>query len=228
MAKITAAKEKQLRSLATPRGALGYGTWLSEQAQTEAKSKRAAEAAGDQRRLPSYGVSGEALYGSAAADDGYAAYLQAAAKEARAARAEARQRESVAEGRAAVAGYAAYLDGLRQRDGDRLVSAANSLLELPANAIGRRDETVTGTTADPKARAILRGIHAAGSGEYDDIDGRLNQTLIYISNNGFDYDKAYEYCRMLGYDTARASAIANYAMKNKDSIYQEMVDLFDE
>lgn len=226
MAKINELTEERLRRRATPRGAAGYAAWLSTQPAQKTDADRAAAEAEEVRSTPGYGKAGEALYGSHLANDGYAAYLQAAAKEARAARTERREAEAVSEGRAALAGYAAYLDGLRKTDGDRLVAAAESLTTTPADAVERRDRIVSGATTDPTARAILRGVHKKESTTVDTVDTQLQKTLSYIYDCGLAYDEAYEYCRLLGYGDARAKAIARYTADRQDPLLQELKDLF--
>ena len=82
MAALNSATEHHLRKLAKPRGAKDYAAWLIANAQESGESERVAEAEQERRRAPGYGLAGEALYGRASGQDGYAAYLQAAAKEA--------------------------------------------------------------------------------------------------------------------------------------------------
>ena len=226
VATLTKANLRRLRRLATAQDTGGYAAWLLKHPQEDRTSERAAEAQSEQRQAPGYGLAGEALYGGEAKNDGYAAYLQAAAKEARAARAEAREREAVTEGRRALAGYAAYLDSLRAEDADRLIAAGEKILSLPHDDAARREEAIAAATDDPRTAVALRALHGEGVEPDTQPDTRLTTVLNHIYSQGFRYQESYEYCRLLGYTDARAKAIAAYATERLDPTHAELRDIF--
>ena len=226
MATLTKANERRLRRLARPQDAGGYAAWLAANPQTDREDERTAEAQEERRREPGYGLAGEALYGSELGNDGYAAYLQAAAKEARAARAKARERETVAEGQRALAGYAAYLDGLRAEDADRLIAAGKTILSLSHDDDAGREAALTAATDDPRAAEALRALHGQGAEPDNKPDTHLTNVLNHIYTQGFRYQESYEYCRLLGYSDTRAKAIAAYATARLDPIHADIQDIF--
>lgn len=230
MATLDGYYEKELRKLATARNAEGYGRWLSAQKKEGgggADAERQAAAGEAMRALTDYGVQGEALARTGLADDGYADYLRLAAKEARAARTQAIEDARASSERAALAGYADYLRSKKTEEGDRLVKAAEELLSLQRENVAEEDRIIETATADARAAALLRRIRNA----YEYVPSATTRTDVptvinRIRNMGYDLDRAYRYCRLVGYSDRRAREIADFATADKADLNAEISDLF--
>jgi hypothetical protein len=222
--------EKELRRIASAKDAQGFGKWLStkkESGQEEADRARLAAASEAARALVDYGASGEALARSGLADDGYADYLRRAAKAAREARVRAIEDERTSREREALSGYAKYLEDVRKAEGDRLVEAAEELLALKKNNVAKVDRIIKTATDDSRAAALLR--HIRSSYEYIPSESAATDVPSVISRirtMGYSADRAYRYCKLVGYSDERAREIASFATEDYKELSDELADLF--
>lgn len=230
MSRLNKYYERELRKLANTDTADGYGKWLLTQAEDGGKKSDRArlEAAGEaERALVDYGASGETLARSGLADDGYADYLRRAAKEAREARVRAIEDERAGYERAALSGYADYLEKARRAEGDRLVEAAEELLSLNKQNIAKVDRIIETATDDERAAALLRRIR--NSYEYIPTDSAATDVPSVISRirtMGYDENRAYRYCKLVGYSDERAREVAKFATEDYKALSDELAALF--
>lgn len=215
---LTERKKRRLTRLATAEGSLGYGEWLKDRTRKTERAvdrQRETAAAEEHRTSPHYGASGASLLGSGLADDGYAAYLRRAAKEARAERTKRLEAERADAGTEALRGYAAYLDGEREAAGERLVSTAEELVgkahtpkEVEA-AIREASSTRDGQAALTEIFRTL-GAHATEDDGKEPSFRLPTETLIEtFKRRGVPYAKVYEFCRLAGYNEEEAEGIAS-------------------
>jgi hypothetical protein len=227
--KIPKNIEARLRRAATPEGADTYAAYLLKigNPHDTADSMRQAAATDGARVSPDHGTAGEALREGGLADDGYAAYLRRAAKEQRAAR-EAQIEAARTQGaRAAMAGYASYLDEKRAEQESRLLEAARALMSVPLDAPNERDRLIDAATESPEAAAALREAHTSLHEKSEEgREGHVNDVLSYIMRNNLPYDRAYTYCRLLGYSDGYAERLARYATEERLDLMEELEDLF--
>lgn len=230
MAKLSEYYERELKRIAGTEGADSYGKWLSAQGKSTAgaadaaRQSAATEAA---RGLVGYGLSGERLSRTGLADDGYADYLRAAAKEAREARVRAIEGERASSEREALAGYADYLEGVRRERGERLIDAAEDLLSLDKYNEESIKRIIGNATTDTRARDLLSHIRAS----YDYIPSDASRTdvssvISRIRTMGYNEDRAYRYCKLMGYSDERAREIALFATEDYKDLSKELSDLF--
>ena len=230
MSELKKSYEKELRKLASADDAEGYGRWLSTQSKAYKKAAdvaRTSAASQAVRELADYGASGEALSRSGLADDGYADYLRRAAKEAREARIGAIESERAGGEREALAGYADYLNEVRRADGDRLVKAAEELLKLKSENTARIDRIIGDATESADAAALLRKIRE--DYEYipsDSSAADLPSVITRIRTMGYNRDRAYRYCKLLGYSDERAGEVADFATEDYADIADRLSALF--
>ena len=227
--KIPKDIEKRLRRAAVPEGADSYAAYLLKVGDdTGAADKKRQSAATEAARLfPDYGAKGEALAEGGLADDGYAAYLRRAAKEQRAARANAAKAERTEGARAAMSGYAAYLDSERTAQETRLLEAARALLNVPLDAPTERDMLIDAATERPDTATLLREVHATLREEHPEGNGgAVTDVVSYIVRNSLTYENAYAYCRLLGYSSSYAEQIARYATSERSDLTEELESLF--
>ena len=230
MSDLKKSYEKELRRLAGTEDAASYGAWLSTQSTSHKKSAdtaRAGAASQAERELVDYGTSGEALSRSGLADDGYADYLRRAAKEAREARIRTIESERADGERAALSGYAEYLNEVRLAEGDRLVKAAEELLQLKSENTAKIDRIIGDATDNADAAALLRRIRSGY--EYIPTDSTATDVASVISrirSMGYSRDRAYRYCKLLGYSDERASEVAGFATEDYADLSDRLTALF--
>ena len=230
MAKLSEYYEKELKRIASTDGADGYGKWLSAEAKGSAlASDRARQSAAAEavRSLVDYGTSGEALARSGLADDGYADYLRKAAKQAREARVRAIESDRASNERKALSGYASYLDEVRSADAERLIGAAEDLLSLTRPNSQKEEQIIGAATNNTRARDLLRHIRAKY--EYIPESTRANDpasVMSHIREMGYSADRAYRYCRLMGYGDKRAREIAQFVTEDYKDLSKELEDLF--
>ena len=230
MATLDKYYEKELRRIAGTADAVGYGKWLGEQKKTPGKEADRArqEAAGAAvRSLVDYGTSGEALARTGLSDDGYADYLRKAAKDAREARIRAIESERASSEREALSGYADYLAQVRSAEGDRLVEAAEELLAMTRENQPKAERIIRTATPDGRAAALLRSIrdkyeYIPSSTTRTDVTSVINR----IQSMGYSEERAYNYCRLVGYSDKRAREIASFASADHADINEELKNLF--
>ena len=179
------------------------------------------------RSLVDYGRSGEALARSGLADDGYADYLRRAAKEAREARAHAIESERASSEREALSGYADYLAKVRREEGDRLVAAAEELLSMNRANLAASDRVIQNAGGNTRATNLLRKLrdkneHIPSSTSRTDIPSVLSR----IGEMHYDYDRAYRYCKLVGYSDSRAREIASFATSDYADLSDQVSSLF--
>ena len=230
MATLDKYYEKELRRIAGTRDADSYGKWLHKQKEStgqDADRARQAAATEAARSLVDYGVSGEGLARTGLSDDGYADYLRKAAKEAREARVRSIEGERASNERTALSGYADYLEEVRRTEGDRLVDAAEELLALTRENEPASDRIIKTATDDRRAASLLRRIRES----YDYIPSATTRTDVIsvvnrIRDMGYNADRAYRYCKLVGYSDSRAREIADFATADRAAINQAVSDLF--
>ena len=230
MAKLSEYYEKELKRIAGTEGADSYGKWLTAQGKSTAgaadtaRQSAATEAA---RGLVGYGLSGERLSRTGLADDGYADYLRVAAKEARDARVRAIESERASSEREALSGYADYLDGVRRERGERLIDAAEELLSLKKYNEESIKRIVGNATTDTRARDLLT--HIRSTHEYipsDTTRTDVSSVISRIRSMGYDQNRAYRYCKLMGYSDERAREVALFATEDYADLSKELSDLF--
>lgn len=230
MPRLEKSYERELRKLASNKDADSYGAWLSAQRETDARSAdRARQHAATEAAmaLVDYGTSGEALARTGLADDGYADYLRMAAKNAREARVRAIESERASNERKALEGYADYLDGVRKTDGDRLVAAAEELLAMNKPNDARVEGIIRGATDDTRAANMLRLIR--NTHEYipnESVRTDVPSVISHIREMGYSPERAYRYCKVLGYSDERAREVADFATESYAGLADEVDKLF--
>ena len=230
MSDLKKSYEKELRRLAGTENASGYGAWLRTQStdyQKTADTARTSAASQAARELADYGTSGEVLSRTGLADDGYADYLRKAAKEAREARVRAIEGARADGERAALAGYADYLTEVRRAEGDRLVKAAEELLALKSENSAKIDRIIGDATENEEAAALLRRIRS--DYEYIPADSAatdLPSVISRIRSMGYNRDRAYRYCKLIGYSDERAGEVADFATADYADLSERLSALF--
>lgn len=224
--KLKKEDEELLRKATDSRGSQSYTEWLGVGG-GESDSAHKAHAMSARRTAVGYGRGGEELSRSDLADDGYAAYLRRAAKEARDAGHLKIERGRSDSQLASLGAYAEYLDGERKKKADRLVSLAEELL---GNAYDNdtAESLIKKSGAGATASGLLRG-HQSRKTPYEETpEGReaISEVLNYLSKSGIPYKRAYEYCRLLGYGDQMAHRLASYADGERSDLSQELEDLF--
>ena len=221
MAKTTLseARRKQLERLGKSTGAKSFGEWLAAQEGSEDGAARLAARAKTKREAVGYGAAGERLLAGGLADDGYAAYLRHAAREARSEREMALEAERESRDLAALRGYADYLEGLRAERGKSLVSLAEELVS--AGLTGEEAERrISLSEASPEAEAALYAAYRyEGSGEIPSGSGsgssssskKRKEVLAYLMDVQIPYARAYRYCLEQGFSESEAALIAKEA-----------------
>ena len=225
--KLKKETEDLLRAATDSRGAKSYAEWLGKSGADAVSAAHAATAKEARRAEIGYGAAGEALQRDGLADDGYAAYLRRAAKEAREESHRRIESERAAGQRSALGEYAAYLDGERRKKADRLVSLAEEIsggeyLSETADALIKESGAGETATALLKSRRHYLTPYertAEGMAEIADVLDRLRRS-------GLPYQRAYEYCRLLGYGDALATRIARFAEEERSDVSLELEELF--
>ena len=227
--KIPKNTEKRLRRAAVPEGADSYAAYLLKEGGYRATADKGAQAAASEgvRLSPDYGARGAALAEGGLADDGYAAYLRRAAKEQRAATAAAAEAARTEGARATMSGYAAYLEGERDAQESRLLETARALMSVPLDAPIERDRLIDAATSNPETAAILREVHTSLREEnVEGKEGQITEVLSYLIRNNLSYERAYAYCRLLGYSNDYADRIARYAHEGRSDLMIKLDELF--
>lgn len=231
MPRLSNYYEKQLRKIAGTDNADGYGKWLSAQSEDSTRdvnrARQSAAAEAVRSLLIDYGTSGEALARSGLADDGYSDYLRKAAKEARAARISTIESERASKEREVLSGYASYLEDVRRAEGDRLIDAAEELLAMSKPNTDKANRIIKGATDDTRARDLLW--HIRNKHEYipsDTSHSDVTSVISRIREMGYDADRAYRYCKLMGYSDDRAREIAEFATEDYRDLSEELKDLF--
>ncbi len=223
MAKISEAIERQLRALATPKGAKGYRAWLTSVPGTGAYAKRRAAATEERRLQVGYGLAGEALGRSSYADDGYAAYLREAAKSARSQRAGAIEDERVQESQKTLKGYGQYLEGLKKENLAALGSTAEKLLALEVGDDLKSEALIADVGATAKQAEALRSIYRSNPS----ADSKTREKVLkHLIKNYYGYEKAYEYCRLIGFSDTTARQLAKAADAERSAAHGRLEALF--
>lgn len=205
---LSAAERRRLRRLATADGAKSYGDWLKEEAPKSGGDAAllAAEKAAD-RTAVGYGRAGETLTAKGLADDGYASYLRLAAKEARETRRQELLKGSAEEGAELLRGYADYLRGERDAEGERLITAAERLAkgEYERDAA---EEYIASVGARGEAAELLRSLRREPVKEPELSPA---EAINYIVRHQLPSVHAMEYCLLIGYDEETASTLVKQA-----------------
>lgn len=219
---LTEIEKRALARYTDTSGAKGFGAWLAENGKTaEADKKR--QAAATAARRETYGNrAAESLAALGIAEDGYAAYLRRAAKEAREARTKEIESGRADEGARALAGYAAYLDGVRKENGERLTAAAETLLSTPHTE--EEASALAGTATDrADAKAALLSLYRTRGAQGSADTAKVVKAITEAS---MPYGRAYEYCRLLGYSEEMARRIAGFTAESGNRYTEELWELF--
>lgn len=225
MANISTSLHKSFSKLATIKNPKSYGEWLAQHKVKGIDAARGTLAASEKRNALGYGVGGEELARTSLSDDGYAAYLRRAAKEKR----EERYRLAEATHRNAeknvLAGYADYLRGLRDEDAERLLDAADDILSLGQGVSHLAEGIATEAEAtDEQRRALMKLYREKPATEQD--NKKQAALLEFLIEERYPYDRAYEYCLLMGLDEDTADRMATAAVGSLDLSTQKMYELF--
>lgn len=215
---LSAAELRRLRRLATAKDARGYAAWLRGEKTDGGENAALLEAAKRaDRTAVGYGTSGDALSSSALADDGYAAYLRLAAKEARERERRALEGSRAAGEAALLRGYADYLKKEKAAAGDRLVSAATALSKGPREK-AEAETLIASSGAEGEAAAALRALWQAPEEKEESSPSPslpVEETISYIVKAQMPSERALEYCRLLGFDDETAKSIVKFAEQQR-------------
>ena len=227
MASLSKAFEREMRALGSIKNAKGYSAWLGTRAtaaKAAADSARATNATKGTRLSVDYGTSGEALARGGLADDGYAAYLREAAKQQREARIASLEGQRAAETTQALAGYRDYLLGLRRADEERLIDAAQEVVALERDRLPELSRILDAADTNVRQKRALTYLYRNAS-----TGGRSEEnasTLRFLFENHYSYDRAYEYCLMIGIDPGLAHRMATASDEALNSNWDKVYDLF--
>ena len=222
MAKIPATVKRDLALIARPKNARSYRAWLTEK-KSDADAKQSAAAAEASRLSVGYGRAGETLGRSSFADDGYAAYLRKAAKEARASAAATIEDERVKESRDTLAGYGRYLAELREKDAATLEDTAERLLALEAGSDLESQQLIAAANATKDQAAALQKLYKDNPAVYEKSRERVLRHLIL---GYYSYDEAYNYCRLIGLDDSTSRRLAEAAAAERSGNVDRLESLF--
>ncbi len=191
--------EKLLRRKAGDGNAESYAAWLRRE-KANKKQKPASTTEPDAPLTLDGGLG----------DDGYAAYLRRAAKEARKERTAAVEEAHYTEGQDALRGYAAYLAEQRKQAGDELITAANDLLGN-YHKEGEAEAALASVTEDAARLRLTRLYRDRAEGATEFSDKRRAEMKALIERlAGYPRKRAYDYCRLLGYTEKTAKQVADY------------------
>lgn len=226
--KLSDKVKERLRRQGDSRDAKSYGEWLGAIANEDDSTARLAALREDTRSDVGYGAGGDALAGSGLSDDGYAAYLRHAAKEARRARWE--RVEAAREGRdtATLRGYADYLASVREASGERLADAAERLTAAPITE-QEADEIIVEAGGGREAALDLKRTYRTLGKDKADVAAEKNSTravIAYLKEAQLPYQRAYEYCLSLGYSQEEATELAALAESDLDELTKQLHGLF--
>ena len=224
MSEISKAFERELRALASIKNAKGYAAWLGTKTASESDRARLENAAKESRLGVDFGASGEALSRTGLSDDGYAAYLREAAKQQRDSRAMTIESERAAEASRSLAGYRDYLLSLRRADEESLLDAAEDVLTLEREQTGALSRILDAADATAAQRRALTYAHRHYANEGHSKENAA--TLRFLFENHYNYDRAYEYCLMIGIDPALAHRMATASDEALSQNWNKVYDLF--
>ena len=244
---LSEAGRNKLRRLGSSRGAKSYGEWLEGQEDSSLALSRLEADSEGRRAAVGYGTRGESLLRRGLADDGYAAYLRRAVKEARALREAAIESERASKDLAALRGYAAYLEAEREASGERLVSLGEGLVASPLT-----EEEAAGAIArarvSPSAAAALAEVYRYegtrkeaeitppedSEEETPEVDVTPPESptdeeavLGYLKAVHLPYERAYRYCISIGLGEADARRLAALAESRLSEDYRKLHGLFE-
>ena len=221
MANISTALKRELSLISKPKNARSYRAWLTGGKST-ADAKQGTAAAEGRRREVGYGLSGEMLGRSSYADDGYAAYLRKAAKEARTQAAAAIEDERIQENRNTLAGYGKYLSELRAKDEETLAKTAEKLLGLKTGEDVTSEQLIATVDPTPQQARALRSIYRSNPATRESRE----KILEHLIRNYYSYEKAYSYCRAVGLSDEAARSLAELAAAERSSSVDRLEALF--
>ncbi len=224
--KLKKKTEELLRGATDSRGTKSYAEWLGAGKSDAADSAHTALAAKARRQGVGYGTEAEALAKGDLADDGYAAYLRRAAKDAREAGHRQIERERASTQIEALGKYAEYLDGERKKKADRLVALAEELAEN--DYTGEAAEAlIEKSGAGREATGLLRLQHSYRTPYEQTPEGRekIASVLEDLRKSGMPYQRAYEYCRLLGFGDSLAERLARFAEAERSDLSRELEEL---
>ncbi len=224
MSDISKAFERELRLLGRIKNAKGYAAWLGSTAGAASDRARAETAAKSTRLAVDFGASGERIARTGLADDGYAAYLREAAKQQREARTLSVETGRADEATRALAGYRDYLLSLRKEDEERLIDAARDVLSLERDrlpAFNRILDEAEATAAQKSALRYAYKNHSSANRDKEDV-----ATLRLLIEGNYNYDRAYNYCLLIGMDPGLARRMAEAADDALNQNWQKYYELF--
>lgn len=222
---LTALERRALARYADTAGAKGYGAWLGRTL-SDADQRRQASATSALLDASLHTGKGGRLASLGLAEDGYAAYLRRAAKEARSERDAAAEALRVSAGTEALRGYADYLAKVRKEDEERLNEAAEALVSTP-HTEAEAGALIARTTRKSGARAALERLYRTRGTTAADTDSeKTEKVLERIGEARMPYARAYEYCRLLGYSEEMAKRLASFASEPHDSYTEKLHELF--
>lgn len=209
MSEISKAFERELRALGRIKNAKGYAAWLGTASGVASDRARAEAAAKDTRLAVDFGASGERLARTGLADDGYAAYLREAAKQQRSARILDAETARADETRQALAGYREYLLSLRKEDEEHLIDAARDVLSLERDRLPALNRILDGAETTAAQRRLLEYAYrnySTAERSKEDVS-----TLRFLIEGQYNYERAYEYCLLIGMSPSLARRMAEAA-----------------
>lgn len=228
--KILTDKEKErLAALGSSEGAQGYAAYLGRRT-TDAYDSMVSEAEDKARRQAvGYGRAGERLSAADLGNDGYAAYLRSAAKEARRARLSQLEEARHSEEREALRGYADYLDGIRRENGKELLATAEELLSAYHTAEEAEEKIKAADTGRGGEDALreLHRLHGPERGTVTESEKEaMRELLETLRQADLPYERNYEYCLLLGYSEEMARKMATYLYETRSDNTKKLHDLF--
>ena len=213
MAKNTLSEKKrrELAALGRSDGAKSYGEWLGAQVESDGMARLSA-AAEQEREAVGYGATAERLSAGGLSDDGYAAYLRRAAREARSAREAALDAERESRDLAALRGYAEYLEAERTASGERLVALGEELVSSPMS-YDEAARRIALARVSPRAAAALRTAHRYEGSREEAPAATISEAKVldYLKRVTLPYSRAYQYCLSLGFTEEESARLAKEA-----------------
>ncbi len=204
------------------RGARSYGEWLREEKRKNDEKERQRIYQKAALSATGYGSGGEALAKAGLVGDGYAAYLQRAAKEALGEALTSLNEEKEDRSLQEASGYADYLSSLRQSRLEEVEKTVNDVLNAPAYKTPSFSPTLSGLgLTDKQIEAVLAEYQGGVMATED--PSFIYSVARHLTKYGYSYERAYVFCRTAGISEEKSLELATLMSEDaeKKSAYME-------
>ena len=131
--------------------------------------------------------------------------------------------ERVKESRDTLAGYGRYLAELREKDAATLEDTAERLLALEAGSDLESQQLIAAANATKDQAAALQKLYKDNPAVYEKSRERVLRHLIL---GYYNYDEAYNYCRLIGLDDSTSRRLAEAAAAERSGNVDRLESLF--